>query len=141
MQRLRLEELLRIAVIAISAVLLGTAAAFVAVLVNPSEGTSIDDTLPVLVLTFLGICLVGIPAAVVAGVALHLTARSLRLPRLALLPLFLMMSTLTAYLLTERWHGLLPMTISAGIVGWALYCFGPVRLLGFEFSPTEHSDF
>src|SRR5450432_1455502 len=137
MPRFRLEELLRIAIIAITAVLVGAAAALISTLIDPQRGTDIGEgTFPLLVLTFLGICLVGIPAAIVAGFLLHLILRLRSLPRVPLLPLFLLVSFFTACFLTARWHGLLPMTLTAGAVAWALYCFGPFRLWRFEFSPS-----
>jgi energy-converting hydrogenase Eha subunit H len=142
MRRFRLEELLRVATISVVAVLAG-AAQLLFGLIFPARGTSFGDAMSLpLVLSLLGICLVGIPAAVLVGAALHMALRLRSAHRLLLLPLFLGASFVTGCTITGRWdQRLLPMTLAAGLVSWLLYCFGPTRLWRFEFVSGQHSDF
>jgi hypothetical protein len=141
MKAFRLEELLRVTLIAAVAVIAGIAFYFAWEFFGVAA--SADPSVTVLsIFVAFTIFFVSFPSAVLAGIALHLALRLRVLPRAMLLPIFVGASYLVGCLVSNReWVGFLPLVLSIGLFSWFLYSFGPFRLWRFEFEPDEHSDF
>ena len=137
MRVLRLEELLRTLAIALLSVLVGICAFFVDDAIHATPGT--HPGLLGLVIASMVIFAVAFPIACIAGFLLHFVLRFLTLPRIALLPIFLV----TSYV-AYRVKGIpdtLVMALSIGCAAWVLYGWGPVSLWSYEFDPERHGDF
>jgi hypothetical protein len=143
MSPLRLEELLRIAIIAATAALGGIVVMLAEQYLASHRGTAVNASDFLLLLaTTSAIFAVAFPASVLTGLILHLLLRRFSTPRGLLLPVFLTASYLVGCLVTSRqWEGFLPLVLGVGAIAWLLYSFGPVRLWHFEFDPEQHSDF
>ena len=141
MKPFRLEELLRLLAIALSATLVGLAVLFL-----QSFGEAAEADAPTIAvisfLTALTFLFVATPITVVAGLVLHLLARLVPIPRLLLLPVFVGVGYIAIRLVFPEWNLVhAPIVLGITVPAWAMYSFGPLRLWKYEFDPDLHSDF
>ena|SRR5688572_17259353 len=131
MRALQLQEVGRIAAIALLAAFIGSFVFLTAELLRPAVGTAPSGLLYLLVFPLL---VVAVPASLVVGAGLHLAVREVSIPRLVLLPAFIALGLLVGKLVSGQWYGTLPLSALISGTAWVLYCFGPLKLWRVRFS-------
>jgi hypothetical protein len=136
---LRLEEVLRILCIALISALVGTGVFVRMDALHASSGTRFDP----LVGSMLALIMfaVAFAVSVIVGFLLHLILRMRPMPKILMLPLFLIAGYLSGRVVAASWFGTIPLSVAISFTAWVLYVRGPFKLWGFNFDAGKHRDF
>jgi hypothetical protein len=125
MRALQLQEIGRLAGIALLATIIGSVVFLTVELVRPAVGTASSGLWYLLVFPML---IVAAPTSILVGAGLHLVVREISIPRPLLLPVFVAVGLLVGKVVSGQWYGTYPLSALISGIAWVLYCFGPLRL-------------
>jgi len=132
-----LEELLRLAGIALVAALVGVLTHLVYEFAAAGQ-----DGFVLALMVLLGSLAIALPITLAVGVCLHLVLRAISLPRLVVLAIFLAAGALVTWIwVPSSWPRDLVLVATIATTAWLLYSYGPLRLWKFQFDDQIHSDF
>ena len=143
MEPFRLEEMLRILLIALISAAVGVAGYFASEFLTEGHANA-GSLFGAILIFFLPAWPIASVLAFVLGLLLHIAIRRWSPPRVLLLPLFAVTGAATTWLLFQRHGGGLGfqfMALITSTVAWLLYCFGPRPLWRYHFDPASDSDF
>jgi hypothetical protein len=83
---------------------------------------------------------IAFPVSVIAGFLLHLILRMRPMPRILMLPVFLIAGYFSGRIMGARWFATIPLSVAVSFTAWVLYVCGPLRLWDFRFDAGQHSD-
>lgn len=143
---LRLEELLRVALISVLAASATSVAFAVQMLATPSaEGSVGSDASQGSFVTVLVMMLVAwlytLVPALFAGAVLHVVLRRFSLPRAVYLLAFALSALAILFACFTSLRFAWPLAGVTVLTAWLAYCFGPFALWRYEYEPTRDIDF
>jgi hypothetical protein len=134
---IRLEELLRVASIALVAAVAGVLTYYVYEFASTGE-----DMFVLSIMVLITSLAIALPVTLLVGACLHLVLRAIPLPRLVILAVFLATGALVTWIwFPASWPKDFVLVFTIVTTAWLLYSFGPFRLWKFEYDDQIHSDF
>jgi len=141
LETFRLEEVLRILLIAVVASALGVMFDFASDLILATDQKAVVSVGALLVFMLFAWPAASCTAFII-GLLLHIGLRLIRLPRSAYLILFVIVGSAATWLVFPHgFRGYQFISFGTAFFSWLLYCFGPFPLWGYRFDPFSDSDF
>ena len=143
MNRIELEEFLRLVALSTVSAVAGVASFWVGLALQARANDPSPLLAYIVAASSLYAWLVCVCVTLISGLVLHLIIRRRTLSRTFLLPLFVAVALVVWWAFIRSWvpvPGTEAIAIVSAVVSWAGYCYGPFALWQFKFDPASHSE-